>query len=266
MKVKRPMRMIIIAAMLLVTQQFRYISVTEGKAQDSGSSQARLHERAQHYTISAPDFVDALASVAGRFKIPIGVAWVNDPKARTPVNLSLENATVEEVIATITKGQPGYAMEVQGGVVHVFSRAAISNQQNFLALRVETFAVHDEFVDVASRRLTTVVNQLVVPPKASSLGYEGEGVGHSLASTIEYPKVSVQLKNATVESILDEFAVASPRHIWVVTFSDDPKLTPTGFRRTCSLWTDAPVPDVDQPVWNLFHWGEALPRAVLGKN
>lgn len=265
MRVKTLMRRIVTAAILLVAPQFRCVSVTQGKVQDSISSQGRLRERVQHYTLSAPDFVDALASVAGRFKIPMGIAWVNEPKARTAVNLSWENATAQEVIATITKGQPGYTMEVQGGVVHVFSRAAIPDQQNFLNLRVETFAVHDEFVDVASRRLSTIVNHLVMPPKASSAGYEGEGVGHSFAATIEYPKLTIQLQNATVKSILDAFALASPRHIWVVTFNDDPKLTSTGFRRTCSLWIDAPVPDDDQPVWNLFHWEEAIPRAALGK-
>jgi hypothetical protein len=73
-------------------------------------------------------------------------------------------------------------------------------------------------------------------------------------------KVSVELKDATVENILDALAVASNRKIWIVTFANDPKLTPTGLRKTTSLFTDAPVPDKEQPTWHLQRWGDPMPR------
>jgi len=39
-------------------------------------------------------------------------------------------------------------------------------------------------------------------------------------------------------------------------------LTTTGFRRTMTLWNNAPVPGSEQPLWDVFSWDEPLPAAL----
>ena len=38
----------------------------------------------------------------------------------------------------------------------------------------------------------------------------------------------------------------------------------SGFRRARTLWTRQAVPDDQQPAWDLFHWGGAVPTEFLG--
>ncbi len=75
------------------------------------------------------------------------------------------------------------------------------------------------------------------------------------------PKITLQLKDSTVQDILDALVVASARKIWIVTFSNDPTLTATGFRRSMSLWSQTPSPE---PAWDLLHWGDKVPWSRPG--
>lgn len=77
-------------------------------------------------------------------------------------------------------------------------------------------------------------------------------------------RVEMELKDITVEGVLDALAISSKRQIWIVTFSNDTRLTHRGLRRTISLWNEKPVPDEDQPVWDLLRWGNPLPPLVSG--
>jgi hypothetical protein len=52
----------------------------------------------------------------------------------------------------------------------------------------------------------------------------------------------------------DRIGLASDHKVWVVTFAEDPHLTPTGFRRTESFATKAIPPDDAEPVSDIFRW------------
>jgi hypothetical protein len=88
--------------------------------------------------------------------------------------------------------------------------------------------------------------------------------GFSVGATGD-SKVKIDLSNLSVEDALDALAINSNRKIWIVTFSDDTNLTPRGFRRTRSLFTDVPVPDKEQPVWHFLRWDDPLPPAITPK-
>jgi hypothetical protein len=77
------------------------------------------------------------------------------------------------------------------------------------------------------------------------------------------PEITVKLENTSVEGVLDSLVTASARKIVIVSFLDSFILTPTGFRRTETLWNYNPVPDDQQPVWDMLHWKEPIPSAVL---
>jgi len=222
---------------------------------------AKLRTGVHSYQLQANNFVEALTRVASDFQIPIGIEWVNTPAARARLTLSWKDATVRDVLQAIVKTQPGFKMLVGTSVVHVSSPDLVPDRENPLRLNINAFEVHNVPVEFASRELHNVVKRTISPPRPQQ---GAGGVAGSGFSNIDDPKISAHVKNASVEDALDALARSSVRKIWIVTFSDSPSLTPTGFRRTLTLWNDLPIPDDDQPVWDLLHWGDAIPTAVLG--
>jgi hypothetical protein len=65
--------------------------------------------------------------------------------------------------------------------------------------------------------------------------------------------------------VLDALALLSDKKIWIVTFTRNPELTVTGFRRAVSLWNFSPIPDDKQPVWDILRWDEPVPGTRANK-
>jgi hypothetical protein len=244
-------------ALLLVVCKFLWIPPFAACYAESDALQARLIAPIHDYSLTAPNFAEALIQVASQFQIPIGIEWVNTPAARTPLTLNWKDTTVQQIFAAITTTQPGYELSVHDGIVHVFSMK-VAPSQNFVHLKIERFEAHHQSVRLAERRLQGLVNLKVAPPKPT-----GEGRGESFAANTDESMVDLQFQDVTVEAILDSLATASSKKIWVVTFVDSFIPTETGFRRTLTLWNNSPFPDDQQPVWDTFHWGDSIPTSGL---
>jgi hypothetical protein len=244
------------ALFLLVLQASPMLPATSGSQGDENLD-AKLRASIYNYHLQANNFVEALTRVASDFRIPMGIEWVDTPAARASVSLSWKNATVLEVLQAIVKTQPGFQMLVGKSVVHVSCSEFVPDRQNPLKLNISQFEVHNVPAELASRQLHEAVTRTLFPPKPQQ-GIGGGIVG-SGATNVDDPKISVTLKNATVEDVLDALALASARKIWIVTFSDARTLTAAGYRRTLGLWTNSPAPDDEQPVCDMLHWGDAIP-------
>ncbi len=225
---------------------------------------AKLRTNVNSYRLQANNFVEALTRVASDFQIPIGVEWVNIPSARARIKLSFKDATVGQVLQAIANGQPGAKIAIERGIVHVFAPELIPDRENPLKVNINEFEVHNMPAELASRQLHETVKRTLSLPKPQQGFGRGGGVAGTGFSNIDDPSISLTLKNATVEDVLDALALASARKIWVVTFSDARTLTAAGYRRTLGLWTGSPVPDDEQPVWDMFHWGDEIPSPLLG--
>jgi hypothetical protein len=68
-----------------------------------------------------------------------------------------KNETVQGVIETIAKTQPGYRVQAKNAVVHVFPGSLIGDQENFLKLKIEEFSVNDTYIELASFKLHMLV-------------------------------------------------------------------------------------------------------------
>ena len=216
----------------------------------------KLAVRVPEYDVRAKNYIQALVQTASRFQIPLGVEWVETPSARDRFVGSWKNATVREILSTIVHRQKGYKLNVADGIVHIYAPGAIPDHQNFLRVKVDHFEVEQQVVELVSRRLHDLVRLAVSPPKP---GHGRKGVFGSLGVNPSDPKIGVKLDNVTVQMALSALALASDRKVWVVTFLSDSSLTATGLRRTRTLWTNSPVPDDEQPVWDLLHWGAEIP-------
>lgn len=222
--------------------------------------QARLDARVSQYNLSANGLADALAKTAKKFQLPIGIEWVRDKQALQGLSRTWKDDTVRQVLGSIVEAYPGYAFRVEDGVVHVFRRDLVNDSHSFLNLKVpDFFEVRQEAAGFANVRLRSVVQNIVsprnLPPGA------GEGGSYASGNVPEKP-VTLTLRGATVREALEKMAAVSERNIWVVTFSDTPGLTPTGFRRTETLWHPAPFPDTEQPMWDFLAWGEYAPEST----
>ena len=162
------------------------------------------------------------------------------------------------MLETIARTQTGYTMEVERSIVHIYP-TEIPRDQDFLHLQVKSFVVHNEVVQMAERRLRAQVKLTTAPTEV----VPRSGVGNSLAVSVNEPTINVEAKEASVQDILDLLVTVSRKKIWVVTFVNNPIPTATGFRRTFTLWNKSPVPDDEQPVWNMFAWGEPIPPVGL---
>jgi len=227
---------------------------------DNRVLRANLEVTVARYRLQNMNFIEALAKVGSDFKIPMGIAWVSTPRSRALVNLSWRNATVGRILETLTKTQPGYKMSIMTNVVRISPTGLFPETENPLELGIDSYAVEGVSVERASRELHMLVKRKLRPPMANRATRQGSA--ESGASNLHDPKIYVRLENTTLERALDALAAASARKVWIVTFSEDSGLTAAGFRRTLTLWNDFPIPDEDQPLWDLLHWGDPIPRAT----
>lgn len=214
------------------------------------SIKQQLQTKVQNYDLSEPTFVDALASVASRFKIPVGIELVAAPSTLQPFKLSKRRATVMQILTALVRGEQGYDLRVDGGIVHIFPKDFVGQPSNFLNLPIKRFRVLEVGAAVAQRRAWEIVNAKFEPPKPLPPG--PHGTISSMFGGGSVRTFSLDLRCASVRHILDKIALSSDYPIWVVAFAPDRSLTSTGFRRTASPKSGK----VGELGWEMLRWGD----------
>lgn len=226
---------------------------------ESTKLQTKLDARVAEYSLSATGLADALARTSKQFQLPMGIEWVKDKQALQDMSRTWKGETVRQILRSIVEAYPGYFFQVEDGVVHVFRRDLLNDSHNFLNLRVpDFFEVRQEPAGLANVELRSVIQNVVSPRNLPP----GAGEAGSYATGIHEKPLTVSLRGATVRGALGKLAAVSEHNMWIVTFSDTPELTPTGFRRTETLWHPAPFPNTQQPMWDFLAWGEYSPEST----
>jgi len=211
----------------------------------------KLSKRVSNYNLGVFSFVGALIQVSTDFQIPMGIVWVDTPESRAQTSFAWKDATILEIIQDIAKTDTGYQVQARNGVVHISRISTVPDRENFLKLKIEMFQTHNTALEVASYQLHTIITPIKGNHQISIAG-----PGDS--------QLSLDLKNCTVEDVLDAFAVGSRGKIWMVVFPNRPTAIADGILRTRSLFTDDPIRDDQQPVWYLHRWGDPAPPLVSG--
>ena len=233
-----------------------------GQPTDPYELQARLEAQVHKRTVRARDLPSALATVGGEFRIPMVIEWIEEPEGND-VEASVPVGTVGDLIRAVVDSRPGYGLENSNGLIHVFNQQFLDDPENFLNVEVQSFEETRQPASLTGRDLLTLVRRTVSPPPPPPPGRRPGGIGFSQAVSVDEPLVTVTLKDATVRQALEALTREADNEIWVVTFLDSPQVTPTGFRRTKTLWNSFPIPDSAQPVWDFFRWGRAIPPPKL---
>lgn len=243
-------------AVLLVALWF-LTSVSVLGQPEAEQLQAKLDTSVSRYTLSANGLADALMRTAKEFHLPMGIEWVKDKETLRSLSHTWKGETLRAILHSIVKEYPAYTLQVEHGLVHLFRRDLLNDGQNFLNLKVpDFFEVRDEIGGITNQRLKSVVQNMVSPRYLPP----GAGEGGDCATGIDEKPLLLTLRGLTIREALDKLAEASGHKMWIVTFSDGPGLTPTGFRRTETIWHPTPFPDSGQPMWDFLAWQQYLPE------
>lgn len=225
-----------------------------GAERQATDLQRKLDAHVAEYSLSAIGLADALARTSKQFQLPMGIEWMKDKQALGSLSRSWMDETVGGILRSIVETYPGYSFEVKDGIVHVFRQDLLNDSRNFLNLKVPVFfEVRHEPVGFANVQLRSVM-QNIVSPRNLPPG-TGEAGSYTSGNVREKP-LTLSLRGLTVREALEKMAAVSEHNVWIVTFSDTSELTPTGFRRTETLWHPAPFPITQQPMWDFFAWRE----------
>jgi hypothetical protein len=216
--------------------------------------QATLNSPIIEYDLSANGLADALAKTSKHFHFPLGIEWVRDKDTLRSFNHTWNGETVRQILHSIVEAYPGYDFRVEDGVVHAFRLDLLDETHNFMNLKIpDYFEVGREPAGFANAQLRNVIQNIVsprdVPPGAGDAG------SYTSGNVTEEP-ITVSLHGLTVRVALEKLVLVSEHNLWIVTFSDTQDLTPTGFRRTETLWHAAPFPNTQQPMWDFLTWEE----------
>jgi len=250
------MRSVLLLSLLLVP-----LAVASAPAQTL-ELEAKLNAHVSQYSLSANGLADAIAEIGKQFELPMGVEWVKDTKSIRVLHLSWKDTTAGDIVGSVVRMYPPYSFRIERDVVHVFRPDLLDDTHNFLNLKVpDFFDIRHERGGMANVELRGVVQDIVSPRNLPP----GAGVAGEYATGLDEKPISITLRGLTIREALCKLANASESKMWIVTFSGNSGLTPTGFRRTETLCHPTPFPDSDQPMWDFLAWQEYRPDATAPK-
>lgn len=224
---------------------------------------SQLNKKVGKYELDVGNFGEALVKVSSDFQIPMGIEWVASSNSRTRLKRSWTDTSAFAVLKDIVSTQPDYKIEVRANVVHVSSTTLVPDRDNPLKTVIPAYQVNNVPLEEASRLLHGLVRSNMKATKSPLHGNEklGGKIG-SLLTNPDEPRITVELHGTNVEECLDALTLRSLHKVWIVTFSANNRVDSTPFRRTSTLWNNYPIPDDDQPIWDLVRWGDTLPGAL----
>jgi hypothetical protein len=171
---------------------------------------------ATDYVPKAAAPVDRLVEVARRFKLPMAVEWVERTEPSGPEkSLPARRRSLRELVEEIVSVSPEHKVEVEGGILHVYSSVAAPHPFNFLNINLDSYDVHEGDLFEADDQLRWAVRFALYPEKYRD-GYGG-GYGHGSPEVFEFPKFTISATDVTIRSVLNRIIEAQGNSMWVVT-------------------------------------------------
>jgi hypothetical protein len=151
--------------------------------------------------------VDQLVEVARRFKIPMGIEWVERADTATPDKTPpSRKRSVRELIEEIASVSPEHCVEVDDGLVHIYSPTEAVHPFNFLNIRLKSYSVKEVDLFAAENQLRWAIRFTLEPEKYLN-GY-GSSYGHGTPHIFEIPKFTLSVSDVTIREVLNRIALA----------------------------------------------------------
>ena len=192
--------------------------------------------------------LDQLVEVAQRFKIPMAIEWVERPGTTTPDKTSpARKRSVRELIEEIARVSPEYRVEVEGGLVRVYSTVAAVHPFNFLNIQLKSYELKDGDLFAADDQLRWAIRFTLEPEKYLN-GYGG-GYGHGANDVFEIPKFTLSGSDLSIREVLNRIALTQGNALWVA------KLKSADLDAREPYWRRKGADGGDRPVtsgWRFF--------------
>jgi hypothetical protein len=222
-----------------------------------GARTESLEEKLRTVTDYVPKAVepkDQLVEVARKFKIPMGIEWVERASA-APAGRALPSGKrlVRELIEEIASVAPEYRIEVDDGLVRVYSPAEAVHSFNFLNIRLKSYSVKEADLFAAEDQLRWAIRFTLEPEKYQN-GYGG-GYGHGANHVFQIPKFTLSGSDLTIRDVLNRITLAQGNAAWVATIKssdlegDEPCWTRKGV-------DGGDFPITSRPRWHFFPLAE----------
>jgi hypothetical protein len=207
------------------------------------------------YVPKATAPVDQLVEVARRFKIPMGIEWVERTATVAPEKMpSSGKRTVRELIEQIANASPEHRIEVDNGLVHIYSPTEAMHPFNFLNIRLEDYYVKHGDLFAAENQLRWAIRFTLEPEKYVN-GYNG-GYGHGANHIFQIPKMTLSVSDVTIREVLNRIALAQGNALWVTTIKSEE------LEGDEPCWRRNRVDCGDLPVTSAWHF---LPLAEIAE-
>lgn len=202
--------------------------------------------------------VAQLVEVALKFKIPMGIEWVEKlgPATRAKT-IASEKRSVRELIEEILSVLPGYRMEVDDGLVRLYSPAEAVHPFNFLNIPLNSYSVKNDDLFAAEDRLRWAIRFTLEPEKYRN-GYGG-GYGHGGNEVFQIQKFTVSGEDITIREVLSRIARAQGNALWVATING------ADFEGDEPRWRRQSVDSGDLPITSAWRFHPLAGIAELAK-
>jgi hypothetical protein len=202
--------------------------------------------------------VDQLVEVARRFKIPMGIEWVEGAGTATPDKTPPSGKrSVRELIEEIVSVSPEHFVEVDDGLVHIYSPTEAVHPFNFLNIRLKSYSVKDGDLFAAEDQLRWAIRFTLEPEKYLN-GY-GSSYGHGTAHIFEIPKFTLSGSDLTIREVLNRIALAQGNALWVA------RIKSADLEGDEPCWRRKGVDGGDLPVTSGWHFFPLAEIAELAK-
>jgi hypothetical protein len=164
--------------------------------------------------------VNQLVEVARRFKIPMGIEWVDRVGTVTPDKTPPSGKrSLRELIEEIASVSPECRVEVDDGLVRIYSPNESVHPFNFLNIRLKSYVVKEGDLFAAEDQLRWAIRFTLEPEKYRN-GYGG-GYGHGANHIFQIPKFTLSGSDVTIREVLNRIALAQGNALWVATIKSE---------------------------------------------
>ena len=171
----------------------------------------------------------------------MGIEWGERAATATPdKTLPSRQRSVRELIEEIVSVAPEYRVEVDHGLLRIYSPTEAVHPFNFLNIRLKSYSVKEADLFAAEDQLRWAI-RFTLEPERYLNGYGG-GYGHGANHVFQIPKFTLSGSDLTIRAVLNQITLAQGNALWVARIkSSDLEGDEPSWRRNAADGGELPV-------------------------
>jgi len=189
----------------------------------------KLTARVKDFNSNNSPLIPTLLRVASDYDLPMGIEKVVSEALDKPIDVSLRQVTVAQLLDVCVHKLPGYSWASQDGVILVYGADELDDPSNLFNFVIPAFEAHDESLNAANFGLVIKLYKEKDKPKTIVGSYPG-------SMEFEDHRLTLTMRNAKVRQILNRLVASYGSAVWIARVPPD-RLSQ---RPHAGLWTILP--------------------------